>query len=297
MTDVRNLSVGQEVKSYRVMCELLGESEFVGSCYDKLKNIQLEDWKKYFDYERKGYKFIIKQIYSTPLKSDVQYLVPSLYNCKGIYKIQNGDEIYIGATDKSFRDSFYYHYKMKTLVRSNPNKVWYDDYSDMFTVLYIASGEEDLETIKVKYIEQYKDRFIDVNETLKANSCTVDEINIWKNTVSIPLVNKLNNGKYPNQDIFNKIYDEMQMLGWDISKAVKEFEFNHKQDIESRIISKAIINAVADNKDYRQMFIMACCKVINSNIRDLKEYIKQAKITISDYEKCKNELQEKYNIN
>lgn len=179
MTDVKNLSVGQEVKSYRAMCELLGKFEFVGSCYDKLKNIQLEDWKKYFEYKRKGYKFIIKQIYPVPLKSDVQYLVPSLHRCKGIYKIQNGDEIYIGATDKSFRNSYYYHYKMKTLVQSSPNKVWYDDYSDIFTVLYIAFGDEDLEETKVKYTEQRKNCYIVVNKTLKANSCTVDEIKIF----------------------------------------------------------------------------------------------------------------------
>lgn len=89
----------------------------------------------------------------------------------------------------------------------------------------------------------------------------------------------------------------MRTLGWDIFKAVKEFEFNHKEDIEARIISKAINNAVADNKDYRQMFMVACCKVIDSNIKNLKSYIKQAMTTISDYENCKNELQEKYNIN
>ena len=61
-----------EVKTYRDMCSLLGQPEKTGNA----KRAQTQDWLRFFDYEKKGQKFIINEIYDSPLpkparKSDV----------------------------------------------------------------------------------------------------------------------------------------------------------------------------------------------------------------------------------
>ena len=57
-----NLTEGLIVNNYNQLCELLEEKPKGGNS----KKSQLKDWKRYFDYDNSGYKFIIKQIYTEP---------------------------------------------------------------------------------------------------------------------------------------------------------------------------------------------------------------------------------------
>ena len=57
------LQVGQVVKNYKELCALLGEEVKTG----KSKQLQLDNLKRYFDWEKAGQKFIITDIYDTPL--------------------------------------------------------------------------------------------------------------------------------------------------------------------------------------------------------------------------------------
>lgn len=54
--------VGTEIKNYKEMCKLLGE-EIKGG---KGKKFQMDNWKRYFNFEKQGQKFIITEIYDTP---------------------------------------------------------------------------------------------------------------------------------------------------------------------------------------------------------------------------------------
>lgn len=58
-----NLSIGQEVKNYKALCLLLGETPTDG----RTKQHQLKEWKRFFDWEKQGQKFIITDIYPEPL--------------------------------------------------------------------------------------------------------------------------------------------------------------------------------------------------------------------------------------
>lgn len=51
------------IKNYKMMCELLREEEKTGNS----KKSQNKEWKRYFDFEREGQRYIIKEIYSVPL--------------------------------------------------------------------------------------------------------------------------------------------------------------------------------------------------------------------------------------
>lgn len=57
------LQVGQVVKNYKELCALLGEEVKTG----KSKQLQIDNMKRFFEWEKAGQKFIITDIYDTPL--------------------------------------------------------------------------------------------------------------------------------------------------------------------------------------------------------------------------------------
>ena len=61
--DLKGLNEGMIVKNYRELCDLLGVNIKDG----KSRKLQIEEWKRYFDFERQGNKYIINKIYNTPL--------------------------------------------------------------------------------------------------------------------------------------------------------------------------------------------------------------------------------------
>jgi len=64
--DTSRLSVGLVVKNYKQLCELLGEETKTGNA----RKAQLKEFKRYFDWEKSGQKFIITDIYDEPLEKD-----------------------------------------------------------------------------------------------------------------------------------------------------------------------------------------------------------------------------------
>lgn len=61
-----HLEIGQVVKNYKELCILLNQSPTTG----KSKQLQLKDFERYFEWEKSGQKFIITDIYDTPLKKE-----------------------------------------------------------------------------------------------------------------------------------------------------------------------------------------------------------------------------------
>lgn len=64
--DTSKLYIGMTVKNYKVLCELLGQPVKAG----KSRICQLEEFKRYFDWEKSGQKFIVTDIYDTPLTKE-----------------------------------------------------------------------------------------------------------------------------------------------------------------------------------------------------------------------------------
>lgn len=64
--DTSNLAIGMTIKNYKELCKLLCEEVKEGNS----KKYQLEDFKCYFDWEKSGQKFIISDIYDTPLTKE-----------------------------------------------------------------------------------------------------------------------------------------------------------------------------------------------------------------------------------
>ena len=64
--DLSKLQIGQEIKNYKELCELISIPEKKANS----KVAQLKELQRYVNYERRGQKFIITDIYKTPLERD-----------------------------------------------------------------------------------------------------------------------------------------------------------------------------------------------------------------------------------
>lgn len=69
-----NLIIG-DYTTYKKLCELLNEPYKNGNA----KEAQLKEWKRYFDYEKIGTKFLILDVYSEPLEKEYQYPSNAIY--------------------------------------------------------------------------------------------------------------------------------------------------------------------------------------------------------------------------
>lgn len=69
-----NLVVGSSF-TYKKLCELLNEPYKTGNA----KNVQLEDWKRYFKYEKNGRNYMILDIYRKPLEKEYKYPSNAIY--------------------------------------------------------------------------------------------------------------------------------------------------------------------------------------------------------------------------
>ncbi len=64
--DTSTLVIGMVIKNYKELCTILNEETKTG----KAKQLQLKNWKRYFDWEKDGQKFIIVDVYDTPLPKE-----------------------------------------------------------------------------------------------------------------------------------------------------------------------------------------------------------------------------------
>lgn len=65
--NLTNITEGKIIKNYKEMCKLLGEAEKNGGTSQKA---QLKEWRRYFEYEKDGRRFIITNVYDTPLEKN-----------------------------------------------------------------------------------------------------------------------------------------------------------------------------------------------------------------------------------
>lgn len=62
------INVGDVIKNYKELCSILGEKPTSGG--DK-KKAHIKEIQRFVDYEKKGHKFVIKDIYKTPKDAEV----------------------------------------------------------------------------------------------------------------------------------------------------------------------------------------------------------------------------------
>lgn len=157
--NIENLSEGQVIKNYKELCLLLNEPIKSG----KSKNLQLDDWLRYFEYARQGNKYIIEKIYKEPITKEDKRgngnnkgkyreyknfnIIEDDFNRIGIYKITLNNDIYIGSTIKSFRKRFQEHNVGSDKFMQHTYEILQN--GGVFEILYNMTGIDDEPLIRM----------------------------------------------------------------------------------------------------------------------------------------------------
>lgn len=168
------------MKNYKELCALLGEEVKTG----KSKQLQLDNLNRFFEWEKAGQKFIITDIYDTPLpKVDGRssgnyragiintYNVPKTLSHKtGVYKIQKNNQdiplskssftllcmVYIGSTKVGFRERYTQHCRESSCMEHTRNLL---KNGGKYSVIWIANNNDTEQDIRKKeqyYLELYR---------------------------------------------------------------------------------------------------------------------------------------------
>lgn len=168
--NIEKLNPGDIIKNYRVLCEILGEAIKGGG---NSKQIQLKNFKRYFDWKKSGQKFIITAVYDKPLaKEDRRHLGNNtghyhagdntyevsnrLSKKRGVYKIQLDNDVYIGSTTVSFRERYTQHYRNIGGFMPYTQQLLLE--GGKYSILWIASddfSEQEIRDMERCYINQY----------------------------------------------------------------------------------------------------------------------------------------------
>ena len=146
------LEVG-EYKNYKAICEAMGWKPVGGDT--KVKH--LKELESVCKYTKDGYKFIIEEIYETPLPivdKRKEYLKFESFkvdenkcNNKGIYMIRLNNEVYIGSTTYGFRKRFMQH--KNNWKQNMPYTEDLIKRGGVFSILHDMSDIEDIELIRM----------------------------------------------------------------------------------------------------------------------------------------------------
>ena len=168
--NVDMVEVGMRIKNYKELCKLLGIEIKTGTS----KRLQIQDIERYFNYERQGQSFIIKEIYDKEFtkaidkrgsnmgcrgnnrKNFPNFLIDKADENKiGIYKIVLGKNIYIGSTIVGFRHRYLTHKGKNNSVPFTKDMLLNNA---TFEVIEICEGmtEPQIRFKENEYIESYK---------------------------------------------------------------------------------------------------------------------------------------------
>lgn len=166
--NTKNLHIGDVIKNYKLLCEIVEEECKAGQS----KVCQLNNFERYFTWERKGQKYIITNIYDEPLKKNrvnnnlghykvgdsSKYLIPKEFNQnKGVYIIQLYSNVYIGSTTVGFRERFTQHYQNRD--NNMPHTQDLLLHGATYKILWIApinAKEDEIRIKEQEFISKYQ---------------------------------------------------------------------------------------------------------------------------------------------
>lgn len=163
---INNLSVG-DCYTYNKLCKILNLESVSGN----QKKSQLEELKRYFDYNKDGTKFIITEIYDKPLDKEYKYPANALYikyiECILMQYLaeQKGNEAYIvsqklwlqlGMINNKFIELQGRNNDLLSMDENMDNICIYDFYKRCRTRFYDIV-KKSLDSLQKRYLIKYDD--------------------------------------------------------------------------------------------------------------------------------------------
>ena len=118
---IETITIGR-FKNYRRICEYLHEPIKTG----KSKQLQLENWKRYFEYERDGNAFVITKVYDTVREKGQR----TSNNRKNIQSMIDYLQAKFDLDDNWYSFTDWYCNKLELMYKGICNAIYHDDEID-----------------------------------------------------------------------------------------------------------------------------------------------------------------------
>ena len=237
-----NIETGMVVKNYKAMCEILGEDIATGG---NARKAQIDEWGRYFDYEKQGHKFIINEVYAEPLpkdfsKNDIYSKYVNVLLLKILKEEGSGDFTTAqllkacGFVNSNFGDtSLLYDYAESNGVSYSQARYWYNQlYQHIYTYCTTALTRALNRLQKRDFLRWSKRLWLKVDgknriATDKEYETYLDiRLNV-KKKLNISYVNTYNHDMY-----YGALAEECAKQGWESA-----FELTHIVYAQSHIDS------------------------------------------------------------
>ena len=138
---IETITIGK-FKNYRKICEYLHEPIKTG----KSKQLQLEDWKRYFEYERDGNAFVITKVYNVPKEKIRKKIIDtSNYtsnNTKNIQPMIDYLQTKLDLDDNWYSFTDWYCNKLELMNKAICNAVYHSDEIDAVCEKYDIADDK-----------------------------------------------------------------------------------------------------------------------------------------------------------
>ncbi len=130
---IETITIGR-FKNYRRICEYLHEPIKTG----KSKQLQLENWKRYFEYERDGNAFVITKVYDTVREKGQR----TSNNRKNIQSMIDYLQAKFDLDDNWYSFTDWYCNKLELMYKGICNAIYHDDEIDAVCEKYDISDSK-----------------------------------------------------------------------------------------------------------------------------------------------------------
>ena len=284
-----NIETGMVVKNYKAMCEILGEEV---KKQGKGRQLQIEEWGRYFDYEKQGHKFILGEIYATPLpkdfsKNDVYTKYVNLLLLRMLKEEGSGDFTMsqllklCGFVNENWDDlSLLFEYAESNGISYGQAKYWYNQlYQHVFSYCTKAISRC-LDRLEKRGFLIWNKRLwlqIDGESRLATDGETKDYLNMKmavREDMGIKYINVYNRDEY-----YGKLDSKLKEHGWE--RAYTLIHIIYATDFIDKIIKES-------QEEYREALLSVnghCLeqmhKYIDTDIeKDIKKFAEKGSMDI-----------------
>ncbi len=254
---IETITIGR-FKNYRKICEYLHESIKTG----KAKQLQLEDWKRYFEYERDGNAFIITKVYDVPKEkirkkiSDTSNYTSN--NTKNIQPMIDYLQIKFDLNGNWYSFTDWYCSKLELMNKTICNAVYHSDEIDAVCEKYNISDDK----LFCEYVSAAKSELKNMFLKSLAYLEKKDKITYHDEYKFIYRLGKRTLG--------NVITDS-------INDTIKEIEttvcndLNEEYDLSTKMKGRQLLKVIYSQKRLTEDFKELCLLALNENDNVLKE--------------------------
>ena len=254
---IETITIGR-FKNYRKICEYLHESIKTR----KAKQLQLEDWKRYFEYERDGNAFIITKVYDVPKEkirkkiSDTSNYTSN--NTKNIQPMIDYLQIKFDLNGNWYSFTDWYCSKLELMNKTICNAVYHSDEIDAVCEKYNISDDK----LFCEYVSAAKSELKNMFLKSLAYLEKKDKITYHDEYKFIYRLGKRTLG--------NVITDS-------INDTIKEIEttvcndLNEEYDLSTKMKGRQLLKVIYSQKRLTEDFKELCLLALNENDNVLKE--------------------------